>query len=252
MRLQVTGANSLLLTRVADNDVAETILQVVDRGRQTEDGHDFGSHDDVEPVFARIAVARTAERTDDMAQCAVVHVNNTLPGDATNVDTQLVTVMDVVVEHRGQQVVGQSDCREVTGEVQIDVFHRHDLSVTTTRSATLDTENRTKRRLTQADHGLLADVVQRVNQTNAGGGLAFTGGGWADCGNQNQFSVFFILEGIQVRHGNLGLIVAIGLQMFFGDPKLFLSQLGDAHHLTGLCNFDITRHDANSTNEFYW
>jgi len=36
-------------------------------------------------------------------------------------------VVNVVVQHGGQQVVRQRDGAEVAGEVQIDVFHGHHL-----------------------------------------------------------------------------------------------------------------------------
>ena len=43
----------------------------------------------------------------DLAQRAVVHVQHALPGDAAHVEAELVAVVDVVVDHRGQQVVGE-------------------------------------------------------------------------------------------------------------------------------------------------
>jgi len=45
------------------------------------------------------------------------------------VDLQPVAVVDVVVQQRGQQVVGEFDGVEVAGEVEVDVFHRHDLGI---------------------------------------------------------------------------------------------------------------------------
>ena len=57
MRLQVARAHGLLVARVADDDVAEPLLQVFQRRRQAENRHDFGRHDDVEAILARIPVA---------------------------------------------------------------------------------------------------------------------------------------------------------------------------------------------------
>ena len=51
-------------------------------------------------------------------------------------------MVNMVVQQRSQQVVGQRDGIEVTREMQVDVFHRHDLGVSAARSASLHTEHR--------------------------------------------------------------------------------------------------------------
>src|SRR6476469_4522188 len=50
--------------------------------------------------------------------------------------------------------------------------------------AALHAEHRPKRGLAQADHRLLADVIERVAEAHRGGGLAFAGGRRADGGHQ--------------------------------------------------------------------
>ena len=102
----------------------------------------------------------------DIAQCAVVHVHHPLPGDAPHVEAELIAVMDVVVDQRREQIVGERDRIEVAGEVQVDVFHRHHLGVTAAGGAALHAEHRPEARLTQADHRLPADAVQRIAQAD--------------------------------------------------------------------------------------
>lgn len=63
-----------------------------------------------------------------MAQLTVVHVDDALPGDALNIDAELVALLNMVVEHGGQQVVGGTDSVEVSGKVQVDVLHGDDLA----------------------------------------------------------------------------------------------------------------------------
>ena len=63
---------------------------------------------------------------------------------------QLVAVVDVVVQHRGQQVVGQLDGVEVAGEVEVDVLHRHHLGVAAAGRTAFHAEARAQRRLAQA------------------------------------------------------------------------------------------------------
>ena len=73
--------------------------------REAEDRHHLGGDGDVEAVLAREAVGDAAERVDDLAQRAVVHVQHAPPGDAAGVEAERVAPVDVVVEQRRQQVV---------------------------------------------------------------------------------------------------------------------------------------------------
>ena len=67
--------------------------------------------------------------------------------------SKLIALLDVVVEHGGQQVVGSADGVEVAGEVQVDILHGDDLSPAAAGSAALNAEDGAERRLAQADHG---------------------------------------------------------------------------------------------------
>ena len=90
--------------------------------------------------------------------------SDALPGDAADVDVERVAVVHVVVDQRGEQVVGGGDGREVAGEVQVDVGHRHDLAVAAAGRAALHAEDRAHRRLAQAGDARLAQPVQRVGE----------------------------------------------------------------------------------------
>ena len=93
---------------VADHYVAQPLLQILDRVRQTKDRHHLRGHYDVETVLSREAVSGTAQRGGDVAQCAIVHVHHPPPGDPAHVNRKLVAVMDMVVEQRRQQVVAKA------------------------------------------------------------------------------------------------------------------------------------------------
>ena len=132
-------------------------------------------HGDVEAGFAREAVGGAAERGDDLAQRPVVHVDGAAPGDAARVDVELVAPIDVIVDHRREQVVGGADGVEVAGEMEIDVLHRHDLGIAAAGRAALHAEAGAEDRLAHADDRLLADAVQRIAEPDRGRGLAFAG-----------------------------------------------------------------------------
>ena len=92
----------------------------------------------------------------------------------------------MVVEKSGQQVVGSADGVEVAGEVQVDILHGDDLSVAAAGSAALDAEHGAERGLAQADHGVLAELVERVGKADGRGGLALARRGGADSGDEDQ------------------------------------------------------------------
>ena len=92
----------------------------------------------------------------------------------------------MVVEKSGQQVVGSADGVEVASEVQVDILHGDDLSVAAAGSAALDAEHGAERGLAQADHGVLAELVERVGKADGRGGLALARGGGADSGDEDQ------------------------------------------------------------------
>src|SRR5262249_54329265 len=71
---------------------------------------------------------------DETAQGAIVHVHDALPEDPSHVQPELIALRQVVVEHRGQEVVRGRDCVHVAREVEIDVLHRGNLGVTAARA----------------------------------------------------------------------------------------------------------------------
>ncbi len=92
------------------------------------------------PSSRGISVGDAAERADDRAHATVVHVDGAAPGDAAAVDAERIAPINVVVDQRAQQIVGAADGVEVAGEMQVDVFHRHDLSIAAAGGAALDAE----------------------------------------------------------------------------------------------------------------
>src|SRR5262249_35923600 len=111
---------------------------------------DLRGYGDVEAVLARKTIGYAAKRGHDRAQRAIIHVHNAPPDYTAPVDAKRVAPVDVVVDHRSEQVVGRRDGVEIAGEVQVDVRHRHDLRVAAAGGAALHAKGRTETRLAQA------------------------------------------------------------------------------------------------------
>ena len=237
--LELGGADALLLARLADDDVAETTLQIGEIAGEAEDRHHFGGDGDVEAVLARIAIGDAAERRDDRAQRAVVHVDDAPPGDAAPVEAQRIAPIDVIVDQRREQVMRDADGVEVAGEMEVDVLHRHDLRIAAAGRAALHAEAGAERGLAQAHDGLLADVVERVAEADRRRRLAFAGRRRADGGDEDQLAVRLAFERSDVIEGDLRLVMTIGLHIFGGDAELVARNVDDRPHLRGLRNLDI-------------
>ena len=96
---RIAAEHRALVPAVADDDVAEPLFEIGEVAREAQDRHDFRSDCDVEPGFARIAVADSAQRADSLAQGAVVHVEGAAPGDPAQVEPEFVAPVDVIVDH---------------------------------------------------------------------------------------------------------------------------------------------------------
>ena len=154
---------------------------------------------------------RRPRRRRHAPQGAVVHVHRAAPGDARRVEPERIAPIDVVVDQRGQQVVGGGDGVEVAGEVQVDLVGRGHLGRAAARRAALHAEAGPERRLAQADQGIAPDAGQGVAEPDGGGGLALAGGGRADGGDEHQPPAPGRQLGQELA-GELGLVRSITIQ----------------------------------------
>ena len=234
--VDVVDRDGLAVVGVGNDHAAEARLEVHEVGRQAEARHDLGGHGDVEAVLARHAVRDAAKAVDDAPELAVVHVDAALPHDAARVDPQGVALLDVVVEHRGAEVVGRADGMEVAREVEVDVLHGDDLGVSAAGGTALDAKHRSQGRLAQAEHGVLAHLAEGVLEADGRGGLALAGRRGVDCGDENELALHgHVREGVDV---DLRLVVAIELELL-GTQASPLGDLGDRQHPGLLGNLDV-------------
>ena len=239
--LQVLGVDRLVVVGVGDQDVAQALLEILQVGGQAQDGHDLAGNGDLEAVLADNAVGLAAQTDDGVAQGAVVHIHAAFKEDAARVDAQLVALLQMVVQNGAQQVVGRGDGVHVAGEVQIDVLHRDHLRIAAAGSAALDAEYRAQRWLAQGDDGVFADLLHRLAKTDGRGGLALTGRGGVDGGDQHQLAVGTVGQTVEQAVRKFCLIVAVRFQLFRADVKLG-SDLGDRLHGALLGDFDVCKH----------
>ena len=218
-RAELTCGHRLLVVGVAHDDAGEARLEIGDAGGEAEHSHDLACHRDVEAVLARHAVDASAEAVGDEAQLPVVHVNGAAPGDAPGVYVQGIALVDVVVEHGGEQVVRRAYGVEVAGEVEVDVLHGYDLGVAAAGRAALYAEHGPERGLAQRHDGALAYFSQRIREADGGRGLPLARRGGVDGGDEYELAV--LSRGLEQGGVYLGLVTAVAL-----DKALVYAGLG--------------------------
>ena len=225
-RLQLLGRDRLALPGVGDRDRTEPLAQVEEVAGDGGDRHHLGGGGDVEAGLADVAVRASAEADDDAAERAVVHVHAAAPTDGQRVDPERVPVQDVRLEHRGEQVVGGADRVDVSGEVEVQVLHRHDLRVAAAGRAALDPEHRAERRLAQAEHRALADLAEPLRQADRGRRLALARLRRRDRGDADELAVRAAGEALEDGEVDLRLVAAVELDLVVVEAHV-LGDLGD-------------------------
>ena len=174
------GAGGLELLRgdrvtgrgVAHDDASHALTQVAQRRGEREHRHHLGGRGDVEAGLPRRAVLLRPESAHDVPEGAVVDVEHALPRDVVRIEPMRVAVVDVVVHHGGQQVVGRRHGVQVARQVQVQALERDHLAVAAAGGAALDPEGRS--------HGGLPDGDGRL-PTDAGPGPARARPSWWSC-----------------------------------------------------------------------
>ena len=237
------GRHGLAVRRRADGDRAEPPPQVLQVRRDGHDRHDLGGGGDVEAGLARDAVELAAEPRDDVAQVAVVDVDDAAPGDRHRVELRLVAVQLVRVDEGREQVVGGRDGVDVAGEVEVQVLHRHDLRPAAAGRAALDAEDGPERRLAQGEHRLLADHAEALRQRDGGRRLALAGRGRRDRRDVDDLRVGAALQALQHAELDLGLVAAVQLDLVVLEPRR-PCDVDDGLELVLLGDLQARLHDA--------
>ena len=217
-RVQVGRRHRRAVARLRDDHPPCPRLEIDEIAGEAEDGHDLGGHGDLEAAFTRHAVGGTAEPEHDVAQGAIVHVDHALEQHAARVDAQAVALGEMVVEHRGQQVVRGADRVHVAGEVEVDVLHRRELGVAAARGAALHAEHGPQRRLAERDDRALAEPPQAVGEPDGRRGLSLAGRCRRHRGHQHEGAVGMISTPRDGIPRDLGLVAPVRLELVRLEP----------------------------------
>ena len=218
--IEVLRRHGIAVAVVGDLDTTEALADVGKATGQRQDSHNLGGHGNIKLRLAWPAATTATQADDYVAQRHIIHIHTAVPTDAERVNIQRVIVPEAGVNHRRQQVIGCADGVNVTGEVQVDLFHRHCLRVPSAAGAALDPESRAHRRLAHGRHGLLPDMAHGLGQAQSDHGFALSQRGRRNGGDQNEFGIRLVGQPVEGRQVNLGYVVAVQLQFLALDPRV--------------------------------
>ena len=214
------GRDRLALARVRHHDAIEPRPEVLEGRRQGQHRHHLGRRGDVEARLAGGAVVARTETDGDVAQGPVVDVHHPAPGDVVDIDAELVAMVEVVVDHRRQHVVGGGDGVHVAGQMEVEGLHRHHLAVAAAGGPTLDAERRPHGGLADGDGRPPPDVAERLPQPHRGRRLALSQGSRGDGADDHVTGPGAVGELFDRLQLDLGHAVAVTLEEVFPDPHL--------------------------------
>ena len=156
-----------------------------------------------------------------MTKRTVIKINDTFPNNTALVNAKCISLVNMIIKKCWQGVIGCSDGMHVTCEMEVDIFHRKHLSVTTTSSTTFNPHNWTKRWFTKGNHGFLPNFIKSICKTNWHGWFTFTCWCWVNSCNQNQFSWFIVFDFINFIKRQFCLVFSVEFQIVKADSNFF-------------------------------
>ena len=209
---EIARRHRLAVACFRHDDAGQALFEIGEITREAEDRHHLRRRGDVEARLAGKAVGDAAEARHHVTQGPVVHVEHARPEHAPAVDAQRIAPVDMVVEHRREQVVRRGDGVEVAGEMQVDLGHRHDLRLAAAGGAALLAEAGSEAGLAQRDRRLLAEPAERIAQSDRRRGLALARLGRIDGRHQDQLAGLAAFQRFHEAGVEFGLVAAVRLE----------------------------------------
>ena len=112
------------------------------------------------------------------------------------------------------EIVSGSDGMQISGKVQVQLRHGHDLTVAATSSAAFDAEGWTLAGLAHAGDRLVVHVrAQRLNKPHSGGAFTLTKRRGINAGNQHIFAVGSVRQALANAEFDFGLVGAVVVEL---------------------------------------
>ncbi|CAI8390752.1 MAG: Uncharacterised protein [SAR116 cluster bacterium MED-G04] len=104
--LDIAAIDRAAITAIGNDDIAKPLFKIIEIGGEAQNGHDLGRNGDIKPGFTGKTVGDTAEVADDLAKRTIVHIQHTPERHTPDVNFLLIAPVDVIIQHRGEEVMG--------------------------------------------------------------------------------------------------------------------------------------------------
>ena len=135
--LEIADRDRLIVIGIGNDRPADAFFKVLQVFGQTHDRHDLRCHGDDESIFAFYAVCFLILSDRYAAQRPIVHIQTALPDDLRRINVQFIPLIDVIIQHRADQIVCRGDRMHIAGKMQVDFLHRHHLGISAAGRAAL-------------------------------------------------------------------------------------------------------------------
>ena len=162
-------------------------------------------------VFSHHSIHLVSKSYYDVAKNSVVHVHAAFPDNISRINSQCIALLNVIIQHGSQQIIRRSDRVEISGEMQIQIFHWENLCIPASCCSAFDS----KTWFTQCDDCLFIHFCKCLTQTYCDRGLSFSCRGRIDGCHKNQFSILAVFYVLPEFIGELRFVLSIKLQFLF-------------------------------------
>ena len=236
--LEPAARHGAVLSIISDDDARKARFKVGSGLGKAEYGHNFAGNGDVKAVIALDPVLFSAEAVADIPELPVVHIDASAPGYSFRVNSECVSVHDMVIYHRGQQIVRRADGVDIAGEVEVNVLHGNYLRIASAARSALYSEHRAKRRLAQCSGRIFADLTQAIGKTYSSRGLALACRCRRYGRNKDELAVgIFVIA--KIAEIDLGLIFSVALKPLLAYAD-FSGYILNRAHTAALCDLKIS------------
>ena len=205
--LKIVAGDGLAAAGVRDDDLADTLTQILQITGDSQNGHQLGADGDAELGLHHEAVQTAADADDDVAQALRAEVHDPAHLDALRVDVEaleallgqpLIVVVALVLHTRVQgdhrQVVRVHNVVDIAGQAEGELGHRHQKGVAAAGRSALDVHGRAAGGLTQRAADVQTQLAEAFDQAQGNGGLAFAERGRGNGSDFDELAVGLILQ----------------------------------------------------------
>ncbi len=132
---QIAHIDRFAIIRIRNKHLRKPLFEIHQVFGKAEGRHDLAGHSNIETIFPLHAVDLGSQSDVDTAQFPVIHIEAAFEGNVVRIDIQGISLINMVVDDSGDEVVARCDRVHIAREVKVDILHRNDLGISASGSS---------------------------------------------------------------------------------------------------------------------